>query len=318
MSGDASALTPLDPATGPAFEALTFPAYRHLLRFEKAPRHAGTTQLAPVTPVALGLRLGGEPAGLALAELRDGGDAEVLSVFVDAAIRGRGVAGRLLAALEEELARRGASTLEAVYMTGQPAQPAVERVLEKAGFDPPVARMLSVRIRVEDLRRTRWYRRIPLEEGLEIFPWADLGADELGALRAAQAATGWIPPHLEPWKHDADGFERRSSVGVRLGREVVGWVINHGISETVVRFTSSYLRRGVGTRGRLIPVFSESIRRLAGAPYETATFTVPVAHEGMVSFTRRWIGPHASFLGETRGTRKMLRPVLLTSPEAGC
>ena len=317
MSGD-SALAPLDPAGASAFEALTFPAYRHLLRLERAPRHLGTTQLAPVTPVAVGLRLGGAPAGLALAELRDDGAAEVLSIFVDPAIRGRGVGGQLLAALEEELARRGASTVEAVYMTGQASQRAVERLLEKAGFDPPVARMLSVRIRIEDLRRTRWYRRLPLERGLEIFPWADLGEDERKELRKAQAASGWIPPHLEPWRHDADGFERRSSVGVRRGRDVVGWVINHGISVTVVRFTSSYLRQGVGTRGRLIPVFSESIRRLAGTPYETATFTVPVAHAGMVSFTRRWIEPHASFVGETRGTRKRLRPVPLTVPEAGC
>jgi GNAT superfamily N-acetyltransferase len=318
VSGEDSALALLDPAAAAAFEALTFPAYRHLLRLERAPRHAGTTQLALITPVAVGLRLGGAPAGLALAELKDGGAAELLSVFVDTAIRGRGVAGRLLAALEEELVRRGASSLQAVYMTGQPSQGAVERVLEKAGFDPPAARMLSVRIRVEDLRRTRWYRRIPLESGLEIFPWADLGADEREGLRVEQAASGWIPSHLEPWKHDADGFERRSSVGVRRGREVVGWVINHEISESVVRFTSSYLRRGVGTRGRLMPVFSESIRRLSGTPYETATFTVPVAHAGMVSFTRRWIEPHASFLGETRGARKRLGLSPLTLPEGGC
>src|SRR5206468_2416656 len=99
--------------------------------------------------------------------------AEVLSLFVAPASRGIGVGTALLSRLLDELAARGVAAVEAVYMTGQPSQPALERILAKCGFPPTQRRMLTVRMRLEDVQRTDWYGRYRLGPEYEMFPWAE-------------------------------------------------------------------------------------------------------------------------------------------------
>lgn len=295
----------MQPELAPAFSEMTFPAYRHLLAMKRAPRHPG---LPDVTPAAVGVLVGNEPAGLALAEIPDQpeGEAELLSVFVKPEWRGFGVGTSAVSALADDLAGRGLRKLTGVYMTGQPTQAPMERMLERAGFEPPQARMLAVRIGLEGLKRTDWFGKFPFEAGYSVFPWADLTAAEREGLMRSQEETAWIAPNLVPWIHDAEGFEAVSSIGVRLHGEIVGWVINHVLSEDTIRFTCSFIRRDLGRRGKIVPAFSESIRRLEGSSFRMASFTVPLQHAGMVAFTRRRIAPQASFLGETRGVTKVL------------
>lgn len=291
------------------FLDMTFPAYRHLLSLEVVPRHPNMSLLPPVRPVAVGAVAGDEPAGLALAEIPEGQreEAEVLSLFVRADLRGRGVATRLLAAVENELGRLGARRLKAVYMTGQPSEAALERLIGMAGWDPPTTRKLSLQVDLPDFPKTDWYGRFPLGPGLSVFPWSELTREERQELERSQRESPWIPPNLEPWRHDRDGFEPVSSLGVRFQGRVVGWVLNHALSERVVRFTCSFIRKDLGRRGRLVPVYSESIRRLFGTGYESCSFTVPLQHEGMTAFALRRIAPWARYRGETRGTQKSLR-----------
>lgn len=290
------------------FLAMTFPAYRHLLDLAPSRRHLDAVEGKPVQPLAFGAFHSAEPIGLLLAELPlDGpGSAEVLSLFVTTAFRGRGVATQLLVRLEEELRGRGFGRVTGVYMTGQPGIPALERVLEKSGWEPPVTRMLTIRFTLDEARRTRWFDRFPLGSDYEVFPWVELTPREREELVRSQSEKRWIAEDLEPWKFDRDGFEPVSSLGVRRCGLVVGWVINHAISDRVVRFTCSYIRKDLGRRGRILPVYTESIRRLEGTRFRECTLTVPLHHGGMARFLTRWCGPWASFSGETKGSQKIL------------
>ena len=293
----------------PRFAGMTFPAYRHFFDFEPIRRHSQMPNTAVVMPVALGARVGDEPVALALAEIPEGqtASAEVLSLFVAPAYRGRGLGTSLLDSMGVYLSRMGVDKVMAVYMTGQPGQQAVERVLEKAGWSEPEIRQVTMRFTLEGARRTGWYGKYPLGEGYTVFPWKDLTEVEREALKESQRATGWIKPDLEPWKHDAEGFEPVSSLGIRLHGELVGWVINHALDERQVRFTCSFIRRDLGRRGKIVPVYSESIRRLSeSTDFVECTFTAPVRHRGMSNFVLRRCAEVASFLGETRGTTKIL------------
>lgn len=300
----------LDAGPAAAFSEMTFPAYRHLLSLRPVSlgREIGDPRV--VTPLAVGALRAGRPVGLALAGMREGdATAEAFSLYVAPESRGEGLGTRLLEALERELAAEGMKGVHAVYMTGQPGQAALERVLEKSGWEPPVPRMLTARFSLEGARRTEWYGRYPLTEGYTVFPWAELTAEERAALKTSQEERAWIKPDLVPWKHDHYGFEPVSSLGVRLHGELVGWVINHALSPTLVRFTCSFIRRDLGRRGKLVPVFSESIRRLSErTAYQECTMTVPLLHSGMAGFLRRWCAPFCSFVAETRGTGKRLGP----------
>lgn len=303
-SKDLLRFEPLVPSAGPAFAAMTFPAYRHLLSLEKAPRHVG---LLPITPFGIAAWVGSEPAGLALAEIRDNStEGEALSLFVRQGLRGYGIGTRLLEALLAALAARGQTAVTAVYMTGEGTPDALERVLQKCGFSPPESRMLSLRVELEDLKKADWFGRFEMDPRFEIFAWKDITIAEKEALWRSQKETSWIKKTLEPWRHDEYGFEPISSVGVRLDGKIVGWLINHAMSDTLVRFTCSFIRRDLGRRGKIVPVFTESIRRLDGSSFRTASFTVPLEHQGMVTFALRRIAPWASYFGETRGTRREL------------
>ncbi|MEO8585512.1 MAG: type 2 lanthipeptide synthetase LanM [Acidobacteriota bacterium] len=293
----------------PRFLEMTFPAYRRLLALERERLHPDMPGQPIVLPVAVGAWGNGEPIGLALAEIAEGqtANAEGLSLFVRSAYRGRGLGIALLGAIEDCLARMGVETMGGTYMTGTPDQAALERVLEKSGWSKPEFRQLTMRFTLEGGRRMEWYGRYPFGEGYEVFPWKDLTSGEREALRESQRATGWITPGLEPWRHDALGFEPVSSLGIRLHGAIVGWVITHEVDERTVRFTCVFIRRDLGRRGKIVPALSEAIRRLSeGTRYIQCSMTTPVNYRGMFAFVLRRCAAHATFLGETRGTSKRL------------
>ena len=148
--------------------------------------------------------------------------------------------------------------------------------------------------------------------GFAIVSWTDVLPDEHRRIRESHERAAWIRPGLEPWVHDAHGFEPVSSVGLRYRGEVVGWVINHRMDERTVRFTCSFMRGDLSRRARILPLYSEAIRRLAGVRCELCTMVTPTRYPEMIAFIRRHCQPYVHFTGETRGTSKALAP----SPDA--
>jgi len=289
--------------------AMTFPAYRHLLALAPSPRLPSEPAQRVVQPVGVVALEGSAVAGLALAELptRDGeGVPELLSLFVVPARRGQGVATSLVEAIETRLRARGFTAVEATYMTGKPSIAAVERVLARRGWDPPELRTFSVKFTMEEAVSTPWYGRVRLPKGAELFSWVDLTPDEYRRLRESNDRSPWIPNGLQPWRHDALGFDPVSSVGLRYEGDVVGWMINHRMDARIVRFTCSFMRPDLSRRARILPLYSEAIRRLAQDGCQFGTFVTPTVYPGMVEFIHRHITPYVTFTGETRGTRKSL------------
>lgn len=309
--GAAYEISELRPAEAQQCEAMTFPAYRHLLALQPTHRLPGEPDQWLVHPVALLARVSAHPVGLALAELPvrpDDGLPELLSVFVAPEHRRQGVGTDLVRAMESELAARGANAVVAVYTTGKPAMVAVERIFETCGWEPPKVRTVSVRFTIAEALSTPWYGRLGLlPQGAEIFSWTDLTDDERAHVHESNERAPWIPISLQPWRHDRLGFDPVSSVGLRYRGEVVGWVINHQIDPRTVRFTCSFMRKDLSRRARIVPLYSEAIRRLSETACEMCTMVTPTpVYPGMLEFIRRHISPYASFTGETRGTRKSL------------
>lgn len=305
-------ITTLEAGTSdPRLAAMTFPIYRSLLDLAPASRHPEQGDTRRIQPVAVVARAGGEPVGLALGELPvDSGPApELLSLFVAAEARRTGIGSALVAAFEQEVARRGFGELAAVYTAGKPSIAAVERIFARRGWEEPRPRTLSVRFPPEaalasDLFSERRMRA--LGAGLELVPWVELGAEERAEIRRSHERAPWITPALAPWRFEAAGFDPVSSIGARYRGEVVGWVINHVVDPRTVRFTCSFMRKDISRRGRIVPLYRASLERLAAAGVPRATFITPVVYPNMIRFIRRWIEPIAEFVGETRGTRKQL------------
>ena len=80
------------------------------------------------------------------------------------------------------------------------------------------------------------------------------------------------------------------------------------MDERTVRFTCSFMRSDLSRRARILPLYSEAIRRLAAVRCELCTMVTPTRYPEMVAFIRRHCQPYVHFTGETRGTSKALAP----------
>ena len=313
MSGDAIETRRLSAPIDPAFPEMTFPAYRRLLGLEPTVRHPEQGDPRRIEPVALGAFRGGVPVGLALAErpLADPEPAELLSLFVTAGERGRGVGEALVAAAERELAALGIAEARAVWTAGRPGAEAIERILARRGWSAPEARTVSARFRPEEMLTLPLFtprHLAALDPGFEIFPWYDLEAEEIERLRASNAERRWISEGLEPWSYgDGQAYDPATSIGARYRGRVVGWVLCERIDGRMVRWTVSFLEKSLSRRGRIVPLYKASLERAVAAGYELCLFVTPVRFPNMVRFIHRWISRRSLFVGETRGSAKRLR-----------
>jgi len=301
----------LDASEAPGLAAMTFPAYRHLLSLEPTVRHPGQGQQRPIQPLAVAAVRESTPVGLVVAEqpIDRSQRPELLSVFVPAAERNQGVATRLVAAVESSLAADGWSAVDAVYMTGKPGIEAMERVLAKREWTAPVTRSITVRFTPREAATAPWFNRVTLRDpSYEIFPWSELTPEEAAEIRRSHERAPWIDQGLEPWNHDVYGFDAASSLGLRYRGTTVGWVINHRIGPGYVRFTCSFMRRDLSRRGRILPLYTESIRRLVADGCEVCSLVTPLMYREMAEFLRRRCREAVHFFGETRGSSKPLAP----------
>jgi len=299
----------LSPEEAGAVEGMTFPIYRPLLALQPVSRHPELGDPKVVQPLAVVAWRDGQPVGMVLAETptAEGHLPEMLSVYVAPDARGQGVATALVAELERVLREQGHRDVRAVYMTGKPAIDALEHILAKLGWAPPATRSVTLRFTPEEALSTPWFGRITLAEPeFQIFPWTELTAAERADLERSQAESPWMTKGLEFWNHDRNGFDPVSSIGLRQHGRVVGWVINHRLSEDMVRFTCSFMRKDLGRRGRIMPLYTASLERLRAHGTRTCTFVTPVEYRTMVDFVKRRCAPWASFFGETRGAAKNL------------
>jgi GNAT superfamily N-acetyltransferase len=279
------------------FVPLTFPALRGRL---------GTGE-SNSNLFAVGAALLGEPVGLALAEIAPGGaSAQLLSLFVVAPYRRRGLGTTLLAELEATLAQRGCIRMSAAYRDALPGLTGLEGVLRKRFWTPPQPD-LHLFTFDRGLLDASWIKQGTLPSDFILFAWNELTPRERAELEARQGTDSWHDESLSPFTEE-ERIDGNSSLGLRRNGQVVGWVVTHRLPAGPVRWSSLFVRRDLQGTGRAIPMLAESIRRHCAAhPDVPMICFVSPENTVMLRFAERRLVPYAVSHSETRVSHCLLQ-----------
>jgi len=261
---------------------------------------------------AVGAMEDGEAAGLALAlRLPQKNFTRLASLFVRERSRRRGIATRLLAALEEELRREGVARLEASYQTGRATSEAPPRLFARLGWPEPQPDRLICRCDRRMLG-SPWLRDYPLPHDARIVPWAEVSAAEVDELRASQRSDPWIPASLRPWEYHDLAF---NSVAMRRREALVGWVLTQRFDSSTLIYSNSYMHPTLQRTARILPLYVEAVRQQSADPtLPNALWVVPFVHPTMVRFVRGTLAAYMNKVEELRvSIKELIKPAHATA-----
>jgi len=205
----------------------------------------------------------GTPVGLALGAPQTGREpAAVHSLGVVPNHRRRGLGTALLGALERNLRQQGTSTVQASYRSSIEHRAALERILERRGWDAPRAVRRLYRSGLSTIHNAPLLKANALPQGSSLFDWRDLAPDERDAIRRQRGSgsTEAHPEALDPFQLP-DRLDERCSVGVRRNGEVAGWMVVHRLHDDVMQYTSLFVQPTVHRHQIACVLLAEAIRR---------------------------------------------------------
>jgi GNAT superfamily N-acetyltransferase len=307
------AIITLDPAAAQRFEALAPYEVRHIVR--------GLSRLPHVH--AVGATLFGAPVGLALAteasdawsapgvvRLGDPSGGRLLAITVARSHRRMGVGQSLLSAIERALLDRGVGTLGCSYaLRPETGLEAVEGLFRKTGWSAPEITMLQCRADNALLEAPIVRELPPLPPEYRICDWVDVSDSERDQIIEHQRRDPWYPHDLDPFHFEPD-LEVMNSLALRYNGEVVGWLLTHSTTPTIIQYRCLFVRADLARLGRGLSMLREAILRhwRAIAPAQGAgEWSTPSSLPLMIRFIRRHLEPFGAVVTEQKLVRKVLR-----------
>jgi len=275
----------------PAYEMLTFPYYRHLLRSDDDDL------------LAVGASCFGQPAGLAVARTNTGERfvAEVLSLAVGLPYRRQGIGFQLLERLQTELTASGCKAMFGLHMSNRPSSAALEALLQKHGWETPERRMMICESDFDTITKAPWMARREFPPEFEVFQWTTLSAAERQWLLENN---DWYPELLTPFYYE-ERIEPVSSLGLRYQGQIAGWCITHRVDRETIRFVRLFVRKELQSLGRSIMLLAQSIYRHEYTEVYKAIFDVAIHNPAMIRFVETRMAPYMQSICWTQRSKKI-------------
>ncbi|MBP2298272.1 GNAT family N-acetyltransferase [Azospirillum picis] len=299
-TGDAASLAPLTWASYRSLLSLADPEERRLCR-----------------PCAVAAWDGDRPVGLALSAVTPGrpleeGEQTLLSLVVARPWRRRGLALRLLAALEDALPALGVARLGASYSSRLPAAAAFAATLRAAGWPEPEATRLRICGAVRDTvavfrNRDSLLARLQAD-GFRLWSWRQRGV-EAEALARTLIDRGEAPAWAQPqhWSGTLDP-DLSLVIGGADGM-VAGWALCvHQPALARWFFPVGWVRPPYDRRGWLMGTYAAGAERVAERHGGDAVAVIETASEqaGMWRLFERRFQPHAHWTDRMMASARRL------------
>ena len=218
------------------------------------------------TLLAIDAELSGRPVGLAVAWLVAPDSATVMSLFVLPDVRRAGIGAALLEELERACAERGHGHLDLSYALDTVGTGAFEGCLRKCGWTLHGRRLHTFTVDGK-LMEAPWFDRAVVQPPYVIEPWSTVTREDREELSRSQAADGWIPEYLVPFRFE-DSVEMLNSLVLRHEGAVRGWLLTSRVDEHTIRYGNIFIRPSLNHTGRTfaaLALIAEAVRRQAQA-----------------------------------------------------
>lgn len=210
----------------------------------------------------IGASIDGRPVGLAVVSGgKDDESATLESIFVEPSARRRGVGRRLIETVEATCLEESVKTLSGSWYDDAPSAALVAGLIGRSGWSDPKP-VSSVhrggRRLLEHVDRTN--REWSCRPGFAIESWSELSAVDLEQIARLQETHG-ILLGLHPEGESMLAVSASTSVVLRRGGDVVGWMVHHVLGSETLRYSSLWLHPDLVGRGLGIAIAIESSRR---------------------------------------------------------
>ncbi len=286
----------LSPIEAKARVALTFPAYQPLLGHETD----GNRRV-----LACGPENQNNPGGLALAvvNIDDPSQGELLSVMVPKAYRLRGIGTSLVASAMHHAAEHGVTNFKCFYSAGIDGAKGLEAIFRRLGWPAPGIRGLSIKYSYEkfDENPPPWARVRPLRPEMELRRWHDLNPEQRDELVASNLEEHWIPDDLNPFDFDLrEPFDQATSFVLLVNGKIRAWVLTHALSPKLLRFTNCYVHPSLHSSGRLLNLKVHVVNVMRTLGFSEGICTVSILHPPMYAFMLKYVAPYSLYTRELR------------------
>lgn len=189
------------------------------------------------------------PIGIIAVKLNDILSANLIYMFVQRKFRRFGIGTNLLSKVEKLLLEKGIVQLHSNYVENQYSKDLEEFFLSNE-FEINSGDQVVIKIDISNKERTMQfinkYKNLP--EGFSTFLWRELIQSEKRLIQEGENI--WYPDFLSPFKEE-ENIDYETSVGVKYGEEVVGWMITKQTSFEVLEYATYFLharfrKQGVG------------------------------------------------------------------------
>ena len=200
--------------------------------------------------IALGALFFGEPIGLLVAVIeKTKSQSRIASLYVKPAYRRHGVASMLLDKFEGLLKKKNISSIRYIYAAGEGSTPVqIDGLLHKHHWPAPKPSLLVTNGKFPDVIPPRLNKKYSLEDTVSIVPWSDITKEEREKIRQQEGTPLWQNKLLSPFYFEQQ-IEPKCSYGVRKDGEVIGWLICHRMSPSVLRYSSLFIRKDLSKKG---------------------------------------------------------------------
>ncbi len=313
MSPHPEVIRPVAICEAEALAPLTWPSYRSLMSLADP----GERRLC--RPGVVAAWDGDRPAGLALSGVAPGwpledGRQALLSLMVARSHRRRGLALRLLAALEDHLLAQGVRRLTVDYSDRLPGAAAFAATLRAAGWPEPEPARLRICGAVRDtvaVFRDRDSLMARMQaEGFRLWSWRERGIG-CEALAQTLIERGEAPAWAQP-RHWRNALDPDLSLVIGDAADaIVGWALCvHQPAAARWFFPVGWVRPPYDRRGWLMGAYAEGAERVAARHGGDAVAVIETAsgQPGMWRLFERRFEPHAHWTDRMMASERLLNP----------